>query len=103
MLEGVVAPTLLRAPIAWVAQARRGWGGLRWPEGPQGPSPGWNPGTRSHRALLGHPEGVPEGSPVALQAAGDRGVSRGPRVSPGAGLRRPFRPTQIVCHRVRNP
>ena len=41
------------------------------PEGPQEPSPGWNPGNRSPRARLVHPEGVPE------------------------GLLRPFRPPEI--------
>ena len=40
--------------------------------------------------------------PAACQAAGI-GACRGPRVSPGAGLRRPFRPPRIGPHCVCNP
>ena len=81
--------------------ARIAAGELLWrPEGPREPSPGWNPGTRSHRAPLVHPEGVPEGSPAALQAAGDASWLHGPRVPPGAGLLRPFsrqKSSLLVC------
>ena len=48
----------------------------RRPEGPQEPSPGVEPRGPVAPPLLVHTEGVPEGLPAALQAAGDRGRAR---------------------------
>ena len=65
------------------------------PKGPPEPSPRCNPGDRSFRSLMTHPERVQETIPAVLQAARGRvegGHSCSPGVSPRAGIPRPFMP-----------
>jgi hypothetical protein len=57
--------------------------------GPQEPSPGCNPGTRTRHATVLHPERVREGSPAALSARRRCPEASGGGVSPPLARYRP--------------